>query len=735
MRRTREILVWMAVFSLGIVLLIDGGLAGTQLDATFGQNGFIVKDFGSGEDEIFAIAPQTDGKILVVGQYDNGAVENLAVARYLPTGELDEAFSDDGIFTHSMGSGNTRARGLALQSDGKIVVAGSAEDGGHTVALVRITPEGNLDNSFADNGQLLVPIADGEVNMYAVEVAADGAILAAGTITRDGDAGTSGIVVKLTADGQPDAGFGTDGVSLLQYDYDVEIRAIALQADGKIVASGSFASSGTAGAGLLRLNGAGTVDESFGTTGQALLSLAGSDSIIHDVTSDSAGRLFVTGDVNNGNYRETFVASYKEDGTLDSAFASSGIYQSSLAAENRGQAITRAADGTLLIVGYTATDQGNDVYLLTIAPKIAAAGEGGSEMSATYITADLADTNDVGNALAVMPDGSVYVAGSTETNGNKDFALLRFIGGETLEGSTGAVSGVEGVSTAGYTLFTKAVTGITRVGAISGGIITDFGTSDCEASCDTACSTDVSPTTCRSTCIAACELPTITLRGVCYGVVENPVYKASGTEEASTTTTDSTTEITTSTTAATTSTTDSNTTIFPESGTFVFDIVRSGQTEDGSGTGSYSSDIQEITPNTEYHLRAYAVLSDDTVIYGNEVTFKTDDACFIATAAFGSMLDNHVAVLREFRDKVLMVDRIGQRFVGMYYGVSPRIAFFLAKSEVLRAVVRIILIPVVVLAYFILKTGAVTKVCLLAAVIGAAAAIARINQKTRVTSI
>ncbi|EKD40066.1 MAG: Ig family protein [uncultured bacterium] len=224
-------------------------------------------------------------------------------------------------------------------------------------------------------------------------------------------------------------------------------------------------------------------------------------------------------------------------------------------------------------------------------------------------------------------------------------------------------------------------------------------------------------------------------------MVENPVYKASGTGDSSTTTTDSTTNTTSSATSATsaintsTSTTDTNDTIFPESGTFVYDIVRSGQTEDGSGTGSYSSDIQEITPNTVYHLRAYAVLSDDTVIYGNEVTFKTDDACFIATAAFGSFLDNHVAVLREFRDKVLMVDRIGQRFVGTYYSVSPRIAYFLAKSEALRAVVRIILIPVVLLAYFILKTGAVTKICVLAAIIGVSAAISRINQKTQVTSI
>jgi hypothetical protein len=164
-------------------------------------------------------------------------------------------------------------------------------------------------------------------------------------------------------------------------------------------------------------------------------------------------------------------------------------------------------------------------------------------------------------------------------------------------------------------------------------------------------------------------------------------------------------------------------------------MVRSGQTEDGHGTGSYDSEIQEITPNTRYYLRAYAVLSDDTVIYGNEISFSTDDACFLATAAYGSLLDAHVVVLREFRDRILMSTRGGRLLVGIYYDVSPQLADLVRENQLLRAAVRFALLPFVMLAYFVLKTGVVIKACLVVVVIGALIVVSRKTQKKQVASV
>lgn len=777
MRQTQEALRWLVVFTLVFMLFIDAGRAATQaqLDTSFGENGFVVKDFGNGDDEIFALASQTDGKIIVAGYYNNGAVKNLAVARYLPTGELDRTFNDDGLFTHSMGSGDTVGRSLAIQSDGNIIVAGSADNSGHNIALTRLTKDGFLDNTFADNGQVLLPIADGEVNAYAVQMTPEGAIVVAGTVNTSADTGTYGIVVKLTATGQKDASFGDLGVSLVKYDYNVDIRSLALQADGKIVTAGSFATSGTAKAGLLRLDDKGAVDEPFGDKGQVIVSLEGSGSIINDVKLDSTGRFVVAGDVDNGSNLQTFVGRFKADGTIDSAFADSGIYRNDSNAENVGQAVSPQVDGIILVAGFVATAKGKDAYVLTLDEKTTSSTA--DKISATYTTADLAGTDDIGNALAISPDGFVFVAGSTVVNGKKDFALLRFIGGQTLEDTlaSGTGSTGEGVSTAGYTIVTKAVTAITRVGAFSGGIISEDGNNSCAESCVATCSasasttatpatststtstpsttpsttttstTSSSSTSCYDSCFASCELPTITLRGVVYGIKSNPVYddnadqdSSTGTTISSTSTTNSTTNTTNTTNTTTSSgtgTTSTTVSIFPASDRSVYDIVRKGQTEDGRGTGSYDSDIQEITPDTYYYLRAYAVLSDDTVIYGNEVTFRTDDACFIATAAFGSILDKHVTLLREFRDKVMMANGIGQRLVGTYYSISPTLAGFVADHEALRYIARVILIPFVILAYIVLKTGAVVKVCLLLASIGAVVVISRKSQKPQVTSV
>jgi uncharacterized delta-60 repeat protein len=724
MRQTQKFLGWLAIISLGFTMFTDAGWAETQLDTTFGENGVIFKDFLKGDDEIFALAPQADGKIVVVGQYYNGAVKNLAVARYLPTGELDTAFNDDGIFTESIGTGDTVAGSLAIQGDGKIVVAGSTTGGANNIVVLRLTKEGFQDKAFADNGQLLVPITDGEANAYEVQTTSEGAIFVTGTVTKAANAGTYGKIVKLTEDGSYAADFGKVGVALVQYPYNVEIRAAALQTDGKIVVAGSFAPGGTTVAGLLRLDQNGLVDETFGEKGQALLSLEGTGALVNDLTVDSTGRLLVAGEVNNGSHLESFAGRLSQDGFIDSAFATAGVYRNSSPSANTGKAIVLQTDGAILVVGFATTTKKNDVFILTLKEDTTDLTK--SKILATNITADLAGLDDVGNAVAVMPDGFVYVAGSTVKSDNKDFALMRFIGGVALNAAAGEGIAAEGVSTAGYTLTTKAVTDITRVGAVSGGKITDYGTSSCTDSCNATCSTSTSAT-CFSSCFSTCKLPTISLRGVVYGVNANPVYIENANQETSTNstsseTTSSITDIptiggTTTTIGTGTSTTSSsNDSIFPASGSFAYDIVRSGQTEDGKGTGSYTSDIQEITPNTLYYLRAYAVLSDGTVIYGNEITFKTNDACFIATAAFGSLLDGHVTILREFRDRVLMVSWVGQQLVGKYYGFSPRVADFISHHETLRTIVRLFLIPLVLLAYFILKTGFGTQLFVLAAV-------------------
>ncbi len=733
-----------------IVFTLSSGfcLAATQLDPTFGDLGFVVKDFGLGDDEVYGLAVQDDGKIIAAGYSNNGAVNNLAVARYLPNGDLDQDFNGQGIITLSMGSGDTEARSLVVQPDGKIVITGSTDDGGSNIAVVRLTAEGNLDSSFGVDGQLMVPVEDGEVKTGEVQILPDGSIIVAGTILVDSSLDQS-FFVKIKSQGELDETFGSDGLALInQEPYGIQITTFVLLDGGKFLAGGSIVEDSGAEAFLIRLNENGSIDELYGIEGGSLLSIEGTGSAVNDMLLVKDGAVLVAGYVDNGNYPEAFVGMVAEDGSFVSDFGESGLYRSTLPYENVANGVALQEEGSILVAGYADAGTGKDLFLMSVeessqtlsglqqivalseqnqaAPDDSESSDISSkeqpvnqsvELTSTYVATDVASNDDRGYAIALSSDGSVFTAGSSGNGSDLDFAVLSF--SSVAVGTSSAYGNIlNGVNSAGFSFKTEPVTDVTRVGAVSGGRIHKISDLSCQT-CISECIEDAEDpiagaVSCEEdTCFTTCL--TVVSRGVTYSVYKNPIFR----------------EVSDDTVVVSPADGD----IISDENFFMYDTVRSGQTGDGSGLGDYGSDIVEITPDTTYFVRAYAVLSDDTVIYGNQFTFKTRDACFIATAAYGSLLDKHVVILREFRDKVLLGDRLGERFVGMYYQFSPSIAGVIEQNELLRATVRIILLPVVFVAFFILKTTLAIKLILLSATVGLGLLVSKFLRKAQVSSI
>ena len=126
--------------------------------------------------------------------------------------------------------------------------------------------------------------------------------------------------------------------------------------------------------------------------------------------------------------------------------------------------------------------------------------------------------------------------------------------------------------------------------------------------------------------------------------------------------------------------------------------------------------IHGLNENETYHfvLTAYDIDGYESA-YSDEVSFNSGDdgaydggdggGCFIATAAYGSLMAPHVKILCEFRDRILLPNRFGKSFVDFYYKYSPSAANFIAEHGDLRAMVRVALVPVVGISWITLKLG------------------------------
>ena len=347
--------------------------ASGRLDTTFGAGGRVLTGLGSTYDYARAVAIQPDGKIVVVGDsgplppIENWVPEDFLVMRYTSAGTLDSSFGTGGRVSTAVGSGSDdMAYAVALQPDGKIVVAGSSgpaqSDARPHFALARYTDEGRLDPSFGDGGIVLTDFGSGRSSATAVAVQPDGKIVAAGS--GPGEDGDRFALVRYTAGGALDPAFGSGGRILTGFrrgDYG-HARGMALQRDGKIVVAGeSEVVSGDEDSSLFalaRYTGDGSLDPNFGNGGQVLTSFgSGWLGIAHDVTIQDDGRIVALGDGDQDeNERSAFaVARYTPDGRLDASFGSGGKVLTEFGQQALvfGMAVVGQADGKLIAAGYS----------------------------------------------------------------------------------------------------------------------------------------------------------------------------------------------------------------------------------------------------------------------------------------------------------------------------------------------------------------------------------------------
>jgi serralysin len=315
-----------------------------SLDATFDGDGTVATPFRTSagcSDVANAVVVQTDGKIVAVG-YSYCTRSKFALARYDSDGTLDASFGGDGKVLTSFGDPrhcSAYAEAAAIQTDGRVLAAGEAHCGVSArarFAVARYASDGTLDVTFGGDGEVRTDFTAGYDFANDVAVQADGKIVVAGPAPYANEHARFGLA-RYHVNGTLDTGFGGDGKVRTGFKSSrcgdsADPQGMALQADGKVVVAGYAGCAATAGGlfhprwVLARYTTIGGLDTTFGGDGR-VVSIFGADTCgdvpYGGVAIQTDGKIVAAGTTGCARLRFT-LARYGPHGRLDSTFGGDG---------------------------------------------------------------------------------------------------------------------------------------------------------------------------------------------------------------------------------------------------------------------------------------------------------------------------------------------------------------------------------------------------------------------------
>lgn len=292
---------------------------------------------------------------------------------------------------------------------------------------------GTLDATFGSGGKVALQLGGVATNAFALVVAPDGKVVVAGQT----GVPAKPMVMRFLVNGTPDPDFGTGGAIILPLAANVsgEFRAVLLDAQGRILAAGSQGPSGIGGIGerdglLARFNSNGTLDNTFGTSGTAVVNLSNGvlGDVIRAIALDAQGRIVVCGEANqdpgNSFLADLVVARYTSSGALDNGFGSGGKFIPDLGpAQERGYDVQVRPDNMIVVAGTRTLQPGSENYLtLQVTENGTLATNWGNNGVREVSWGSLSDRLA---SMALAPDGSVIMGGTAMSAGPQGFGVAK----------------------------------------------------------------------------------------------------------------------------------------------------------------------------------------------------------------------------------------------------------------------------------------------------------------------
>lgn len=427
----RELLIFLFALMLNMIWVnVANASEPGDLDTSFNGTGIVTTSVSSTNDGGFGVAIQSDGKIVVAGTSSNSA--DFAVVRYKPDGSLDTNFNGTGIVTTSVGSGTEVGFSVALQTDNKIVVAGTGDNSGTGMdfVVIRYNEDGSLDTGFSSTGVVTTHIGSSFDIGRSVTIQSNGKIVVAGDTEVGFGPESNFAIVRYNQNGSLDTSFKGTGIVTTTVSNNDSGQAVLVQSDGKIVVAGSSSSQFI----TLRYTTTGELDPDFNGTG-IVTTPVGSSSRGTSAAIQADGKIVVVGSTGIGTNTDFAVVRYTSTGNLDTTFNGTGIITTDISAGfDVARAVVIQPDNKIIVVGVS-----NLINTLTTSTGdftvVRYNSDGG--LDTTFgdngiITTTISLNRDEANAAAIQAEGEIVVVGFDNASENPadkiNFVVTRYIG-------------------------------------------------------------------------------------------------------------------------------------------------------------------------------------------------------------------------------------------------------------------------------------------------------------------
>lgn len=383
--------------------------------------GHTLTEIGS-SSTAYNIKTQPDNKIIVAGYVTIDTIKKFLVARYLENGYLDSSFNASGYNLTSIGSTDAIAYKTTLQSDGKIVATGTANN---QIMVTRYLTDGSLDSSFNSDETPGYIISSFGTNSQAYDLAiqSDGKIIVSGYAT------TSGIkkivIARYNSDGTLDTTFGSsNGYTLTSIGSSVTTQGLAIQSTGKIIVAGYATISGVQKIIVARYSSNGIIDTTFGTNGYTS-TLIGTDCQAHSLILQPNNKIIVTGNAQVSNIKNIMLARYTSNGTLDTTFGTNGYVTKLIGTQAFANFITTQADNNLLVSGQATVSGINQIFLARYTPS----GSLDTTFNSLGYTTTPIGSDVQAFSLCLQSNQKILVTGYANITGSNHITIIGYLGG------------------------------------------------------------------------------------------------------------------------------------------------------------------------------------------------------------------------------------------------------------------------------------------------------------------